>query len=139
MTECPSCGANIRGKACKCGYVIKHGSPVINADQAAQRAEDMTQFQQECRHWLLDHHIVNDQMTIPQRQKATARFRSMVLRKLGKGENVGLNWANELKTRYIDGDILQPMQISMASEALDEVWLGRECTPRTTNQAAVTV
>lgn len=38
-------------------------------------------------------------------------------------------WCKELKRRYLAGDGLLPTQISMASEAMGEVWHGRECKP----------
>jgi hypothetical protein len=39
-------------------------------------------------------------------------------------------WCKELKRRYLAGDDLSPMQISMASEAMNEAWEKRECRPR---------
>mgnify|MGYP006935489954 CR=1 FL=1 len=36
-------------------------------------------------------------------------------------------WCKELKRRYLSGDDLLPIQISMASEAMGEVWDKREC------------
>ena len=39
-------------------------------------------------------------------------------------------WAKELRRRYLAGENLLPMQVSMASEAMNETWNNRECTPR---------
>lgn len=39
-------------------------------------------------------------------------------------------WCKELKRRYLAGDDLLPIQISMASEVMNEVWEKRECKPR---------
>lgn len=39
-------------------------------------------------------------------------------------------WCKELKRRYLNGDDLLPIQISMASEVMGEVWEKRECKPR---------
>ena len=39
-------------------------------------------------------------------------------------------WCKELKRRYLAGEDLLPIQISMASEAMNEVWDKRECRPR---------
>lgn len=38
-------------------------------------------------------------------------------------------WCKELKRRYLAGVKLYPMQISMASEAMGEVWQNGECHP----------
>lgn len=38
-------------------------------------------------------------------------------------------WCKELKRRYLAGDDLLPIQISMASEVMGEVWEKRECRP----------
>ena len=39
-------------------------------------------------------------------------------------------WCKELKRRYLAGEDLLPIQISMASEAMGEVWDKRECRPK---------
>lgn len=39
-------------------------------------------------------------------------------------------WCKELRGRYLAGEILLPIQISMASEAMNEVWEGHQCKPR---------
>lgn len=39
---------------------------------------------------------------------------------------------NEIRRRYLAGDDLLPIQISMASEVLGEVWSKGQCTPRPT-------
>lgn len=39
-------------------------------------------------------------------------------------------WCKELKRRYLAGEDLIYMQIVMASEAMNEVWDKRQCTPR---------
>jgi len=39
-------------------------------------------------------------------------------------------WCKELKRRYLAGEHLLPVQVSMASEAMNEVWIGGECKPR---------
>jgi hypothetical protein len=39
-------------------------------------------------------------------------------------------WCKELKRRYLAGENLIPIQILMASEAMNEHWNNRECTPR---------
>lgn len=39
-------------------------------------------------------------------------------------------WCKELKRRYLAGEDLLPIQISMASEAMNEVWDKRECRPK---------
>lgn len=36
-------------------------------------------------------------------------------------------WAKELRRRYLAGEAMLPIQISMASEALGETWNNREC------------
>ena len=41
-------------------------------------------------------------------------------------------WCKELKRRYLAGEHLLPMQISMASEAMNETWEKYQCTPRAT-------
>ena len=39
-------------------------------------------------------------------------------------------WAKELRRRYLAGEAMLPIEISMASEALGEVWNNRECSIR---------
>lgn len=39
-------------------------------------------------------------------------------------------WARRLRVRYLSGDRLIPVLISMASEALGETWSGGKCAPR---------
>jgi len=39
-------------------------------------------------------------------------------------------WCKELKRRYLSGEHLLPVQVLMASEAMNEVWAGGECKPR---------
>lgn len=39
-------------------------------------------------------------------------------------------WAKTLRSEYLAGVHLLPVQVAMASEALNEDWNNRECTPR---------
>lgn len=39
-------------------------------------------------------------------------------------------WAKHLRSEYLAGVCLLPIQVSMASEALGETWNNRECRPR---------
>lgn len=41
-------------------------------------------------------------------------------------------WCKELKRRYLAGEFLLPVQISMASDVMNETWSNRECKPRMT-------
>jgi len=51
------------------------------------------------------------------------------IKSLGEKQQPSLNWAYSLKSDYLDGVCLLPIQQQLASEALGEVWKDRACTP----------
>ena len=69
-------------------------------------------------------------MTQPERMRAMAAYRTMLKHTFRKADAEPRAWAHSLKTDYLAGVPLLQMQISMASEALNEVWENRECKPR---------
>jgi len=38
-------------------------------------------------------------------------------------------WCKELKRRYLAGEVLLPIQVQLASEAMGETWTAGECIP----------
>ena len=135
---CPECGVTLRhnSRSCAgCGWGKGSGSrhvaayEPINAEQPAFRAEREAQFSAECRKWLDDNHITKPEMTQSERMKAMAQYRTMLKNTMRRAEVAPRAWANSLKSDYIDGVDLLPIQISMASEAMGEVWDKRECIP----------
>ncbi len=136
---CPECGVTLRHNArwCGCGWgkgsgrsIVASGYDPINAEQAAARAQKEADFSAECRNWLDDRNITNPSMTQPTRMKAMAQYRTMLKNTMRRSEVAPRDWANSLKSDYIDGVSLLPIQVSMASEALNEDWEKRECHPR---------
>ena len=137
--SCPECGVTLRhaSRSCGCGWgkgsgrsIVASGYEPINAEQAAARAQREAEFSAECRKWLDDHHVTKPGMTQPERMKAMAAYRTMLKNTMRRAEVSPRDWANSLKSDYIDGVCLLPIQISMASEAMNEVWDKRECRPK---------
>lgn len=136
--SCPECGVTLRhaSRSCGCGWgkgsgrsIVASGYEPINAEQAAARAQREAEFSAECRKWLDDHHVTKPGMTQPERMKAMHAYRTMLKNTMRKAEAHPRDWANSLKSDYIDGALLLPIQIQLASEALSEVWNNGECRP----------
>ena len=69
-------------------------------------------------------------MTQAERMKAMAEYRARLKVALRKADIAPMDWANSLKSDYLDGHPLLPMQVSLASEALRETWDKGSCTRR---------
>lgn len=52
------------------------------------------------------------------------------IKTLGEKPMPSLSWAHSLKSDYIDGVSLLPIQIQFAAEALGEDWKKGVCTPK---------
>jgi hypothetical protein len=136
---CPECGVTLRhaSRSCGCGWgkgsgraVVASGYDPINAEQTAARAQKESDFSAECRKWLDDHHVTKPGMTQPERMKAMGAYRSMLAKTMRRADLDPKAWASSLKSDYLDGADLLPIQIAMASESMGEVWEKRECRPR---------
>ena len=140
---CPDCGITIRhaARSCACGWgksgrrAVSTTEP-INAEQFAARMEREAEFSAACRQRLNDNHVTTADMTQPERMKAMAAYRDMLKTTMRTADVDPKAWAHSLKSDYIDGVVLQPIQIHMASGALNEVWSNRECKPITPATAA---
>lgn len=98
--------------------------------------EREAEFSAACRQRLNDNHVTTADMTQPERMKAMAAYRDMLKTTMRTADVDPKAWAHSLKSDYIDGVVLQPIQIHMASGALNEVWSNRECKPITPATAA---
>lgn len=135
--SCPECGVTLRhgSRSCGCGWGKGSGRRAlsgfdpINAEHAAARAQQEADFTAECRKWLDDHHVTKPEMSKPERMKAMAAYRAMLKTSMRRADVAPKDWAQGLKTDYIDGRPLAHIQIVLASAALGEHWENRKCTP----------
>jgi hypothetical protein len=133
--SCPECGVTQRhaSRSCGCGWGKSgsrrdsDGPAPINAEQYAARMQTEAAFSAECRKWLDDHRITTPSMTQATRIKAMAQYRTMLKNTMRRADSAPRDWANSLKSDYLDGVVLLPIQIQMASEALGESWENRQC------------
>jgi len=136
---CPECGTEIayNARSCTCGWggrSARTSAPVddfTRAQQAAERKQMLAGIEsvatESARKWLEDHHIVARTVRGPERR---AKLRVYIARLKQTPKPDSLDWAWLIKTDYIDGVWLAPIQIAMAAEALGEIWENRECKPR---------
>jgi len=135
--SCPECGVTLRhsSRSCGCGWGKGSGRRAlsefepINAEQAAVRAQQEAGFTSECRKWLDDHYVTKLEMSKPERMKAMAAYRSMLKTSMRRADVAPKDWAQGLKTDYIDGRPLANIQIVLAPAALGECWENRQCKP----------
>ena len=73
----------------------------------------------EARKWLLENGVVKESMSKAEWQKATAKYRTKTGGRVG---TLNKDWALALKTRWIDGETLFPVQKKCAEDALGEKW-----------------
>lgn len=130
---CPECGADIayRARTCPCGYGKNgrsHADDYAIAQAATERAALMASIEAvataQAKRWLEDHNIVAKSVKGAERR---AKLRAYIARLREPSRKPSCDWARILKSNYIDGVILNPMQISMASEVMSEVWGRGDC------------
>ena len=139
---CPECEVTLRHNARWCGCGWGKGSRGIlsdpeivqaNAEYKAELERRNTEYSAECRVWLDQNGVTRQGMAQPFRMKAMADYRRMLKNTMRKADVHPKAWAHSLKSDYIDGARLLPIQIAAASEALHETWNNRQCTPRATS------
>lgn len=126
MIECPECQETFKGAKCSCGYV-----PRVTVSYLAQRNDRpevaLTQKSQE---WLLAVKIHTPGMTREQKRAANIAYINRLKLSTPTAQAEPRAWANAIKSDYLDGVCLDPIQIAMASEALNETWADRKCEAR---------
>ena len=126
MIECPDCNASFSGSRCKCGYVVKH--TVAYFAGARDRPEEV--LTQLSRDWLLSHGVHKEGMTRDERRAANLAYINRLKLSTPTAQAEPRAWAKQIKSNYIDGVCLLPIQISMASDALVEDWKDGVCNYR---------
>jgi hypothetical protein len=140
MKNCPECGTILQANAysCSCGWGRRPvygqgvGNPITEEQKAAREAAMAlyeARFTAECRTWLDNRGITHPKMTREERNQAMKEYRDMLKRHMRVSESHPRAWAHVLKTRYLDGEVLLPIQVQLASEAMCETWKNGECSP----------
>lgn len=137
---CPECGVTLRhgSRWCAgCGWgkgssrkTPSAGYEPVNAEQYAERMKREAEFSAECLAWLDENGVTQPGMTQPQRMKAMAAYRAMLKSTMRKSDVHPKAWAHSLKSDYLDGVAILPIQVAVASAALNEIWEKHECRPR---------
>lgn len=97
------------------------------AERAALIASSEAVATAQARQWLEDHNVVAKSVSGAERR---AKLRAYIARLREYSRKPSRDWARILKSEYLDGVILNPMQISMASEAMGETWEKGQCKPK---------
>lgn len=108
--DCPGDGVTTYNGQPVCDAHFRYLTIVGEGDKISSTA---------ARKWLLDRGIVNEGMTKAEWQKATAKYRSKVGNQIG---TLNKDWALAIKTKWLDGEPLLPIQKKNAQEALGEKW-----------------
>lgn len=77
------------------------------------------------RHGSYFEALPSPQLSVAERMERVEQLASVAARPAAYDYRA---WAKELRSRYLAGEHLLPIQITMASEALNEVWDKGQCT-----------
>lgn len=113
------------------GFNAQHIGAALNTCDERPYPPNLPEFIELCRNAakrsISPLMIEAPQLTIDERLERARQLESVASKAKGYDYH---GWCKELRLRYLAGDDLLPIQISMASEVMGEVWEKRECKPR---------
>lgn len=117
MIDCPKCLGRFSGNKCGCGYVPKY--EVSNTVQFARRQQDEKTFQTETRDWLKSRGIIKDGMSVPEKMKSCAAYRTRLKTAIPVAKAEPRAWAGEVLSRIAEGYSYPRYIEKMARDALN--------------------